>query len=410
MGVRSTPRVEGILPGGDIADELLPEAPPSAPDDDDGLGEGFGSGADRAGGTADGIPERGTSTENVQGGRTDGLDVRPSPSSVPVSEGDLAAAQHEVLERVGPHSPELADVVVRLLADHVATDHRLNATEALLDADRRQRALQLLVEVAKAEVISRYVSLAEFLSENPGAGRLFAPVSWDINTTPEGVSRKKAFEAAARLRDPVRGLGPHPSPSELTLLDDYGIRLNRRVLPAARQEVAEIADLLGGRARVSARAKKVADLIDKVRRMTSDRPNRPARPDYRVGDIIDAVGVRLTLPDTETLALALDLVKERMGERILEIENMYAQPKAQAPSYRVIPLIISIETDGLPCTYELQLTTERASMAADIEHNTLYKPYVTTTDLQELAVQTAMEEAAALDQLEGLEQDDHGRQ
>jgi hypothetical protein len=103
------------------------------------------------------------------------------------------------------------------------------------------------------------------------------------------------------------------------------------------------------------------------------------------------------------------MVKERFGDRILEIENMYAEPKAQAPAYRVIPIIISIETDGLPCTYELQLTTQRASIAADIEHNTLYKPYVRADYDQKMAVRTAMEEAAALDQLECVEQDNDGQ-
>jgi ppGpp synthetase/RelA/SpoT-type nucleotidyltranferase len=298
---------------------------------------------------------------------------------------------------------------VRLLSDHAASNHRLNATEALLDPDRRPRALALLIQLANKAVISQYGSLDRFLVAHPGAGKLFEPVTDGINTAPGGTPRKKLFEAAARLRDPVRAIGPHPTAADLTLLDDYGIRLRRRVMPAASGEITDVAALLGPRARVSARTKKVDDLVDKVVRMTSDRPNRPARPDYRIGDIIDAVGVRLTVPDMATLEEALSLVKERFGDRILEIENMYAQPKSQAPSYRVIPIIISIETDGLPCTYELQLTTERASLAADIEHNTLYKPYVSTNGEQRIAVQTAMEEAAALDHLESVERNKDGR-
>jgi ppGpp synthetase/RelA/SpoT-type nucleotidyltranferase len=282
-------------------------------------------------------------------------------------------------------------------------------TEALLDPERRPRTLELLVELSRNAVSSQYGSLADFVAANPGAGSLFEPVSPAVNMAPDGSSRLKSFEAAARLRDPVRGLGPNPTSSELTLLDDYGIRLRRRVMPAAKREIEALADLLGDRAQVSARTKRVDGLVDKVVRMTSDRPNRPARPDYRIGDIVDAVGVRLTVPDMATLEVALDLVKQRFGDRILEIENMYAQPKAQAPSYRVIPIIISIETDGLPCTYELQLTTERASVAADIEHNTLYKPYVGTDLSQRIAVQTAMEEAAALDQLESVERDNDER-
>jgi hypothetical protein len=61
------------------------------------------------------------------------------------------------------------------------------------------------------------------------------------------------------------------------------------------------------------------------------------------------------------------------GGRILEIENLYAQPKPKAPACRVIPMIISAEVHGIPYTFELQLTTQRASIAADIEHNSVYK-------------------------------------
>ncbi|WP_158510598.1 toxin glutamine deamidase domain-containing protein [Actinoplanes friuliensis] len=360
----------------------------------------------------------GDPAEHVRRGREDGLELRPTPPVTPAAETEsrgsidpveLAAAQEGVRVSVAPHSAELADVVVRLLEDHQANDHRLNLTEALVDADRRPRALELLVEVARRAVITEFGTLEQFLSGHPGVGDLFEPVEHQVNTTPDGLSRKKAFEAEARRRDPVRGVGPAPTLAELTLLDDYGIRLRRRVLPAATLEVEELASQLGGDALVSGRSKRSGDLLDKVRRMTSERPNRPARLDYRVGDVIDAVGLRLTVPDMDTLSAALELVKTHFGDRILEIENMYAQPKAQAPSYRVIPVIISIETDGLPCTYELQLTTQRASVAADIEHNTIYKPYVAVNGLQREAVEAAMEEAAALDQLETIERDGHGR-
>jgi hypothetical protein len=88
------------------------------------------------------------------------------------------------------------------------------------------------------------------------------------------------------------------------------------------------------------------------------------------------------------------------GGRILEVENMYAEPKAKAPAYRVVPMIISVQVNGVPYTFELQLTTQRASIAADIEHNSIYKPYVPLSAAEEEAVVRAMREAAALDQQE----------
>jgi len=305
----------------------------------------------------------------------------------------------------------LADIVARLLADHVHNGHRLNATEALLDPARRERALALLEELGRASALASYPSLTAFLADHHGIGGLFDPVTPEINTDSFGRSRKQVFEIEARRRDPVRAVGPTPDSAELTLLDEYGVRLRLRVLPAALREITELSAALGDGVRVSARAKRAADLLDKVRRMTTDRPRRPGRPDYRIGDVIDAVGVRLTVPDMPTLELALDRIRSHFGVgdggRILEIENMYAEPKSQAPAYRVIPIIVAIETDGHPCTFELQLTTERASLAADVEHNTIYKPYVATDAAQRIVVERIMEEAAALDQLEIVDRNDH---
>lgn len=61
-------------------------------------------------------------------------------------------------------------------------------------------------------------------------------------------------------------------------------------------------------------------------------------------------------------------------------------------------MLASIEVDGIPYTYELQLTTRRASIAADIEHNTLYKSHVETTAAEKDEIRRMQAEAAALDQ------------
>ncbi len=140
--------------------------------------------------------------------------------------------------------------------------------------------------------------------------------------------------------------------------------------------------------------------------MVEGGENRPPRPDYQVGDVIDAVGTRITVDNTDQLEAVLHEVEHRLGVgdggRILELENMYAQPKAKEPAYRVISITVGKEVDGQLYTYELQLTTRRASIAADLNHNTLYKPYVEVSEAERAAIQRAMEEAAALDQLETI--------
>lgn len=74
--------------------------------------------------------------------------------------------------------------------------------------------------------------------------------------------------------------------------------------------------------------------------------------------------------------------------------------KSHAPAYRVIPMVLKTEANGKLYTFELQLNTMRASIAADLEHNTVFKPLVQVTEEQKQMIKRIMEEAAALDQLE----------
>jgi ppGpp synthetase/RelA/SpoT-type nucleotidyltranferase len=144
--------------------------------------------------------------------------------------------------------------------------------------------------------------------------------------------------------------------------------------------------------------------LDKVMRMSQGSTGRPGRPNYRVGDVIDAVGARITVENMDQLEQALRNVQQRFGVgdtgRILEIENMYAEPKSKNPEYRVIPMVVRVDVDGEAYTFELQLTTRRASVAADVEHNTLFKPYHELSEEQREHIKRMQSEAAALDQEE----------
>jgi ppGpp synthetase/RelA/SpoT-type nucleotidyltranferase len=214
--------------------------------------------------------------------------------------------------------------------------------------------------------------------------------------------------ATARTSHPARSVGVDPTSEQRALVAEYADRLNDDVAPAVATEVRGLVGSLPDELRegvtVNARAKTDDGLFDKVQRMVEGRENLPPRPGYQVGDVIDAVGARITVDNMQQLEAVLDKVSEHFGVgdggRILELENMYAQPKVRNPEYRVIPLTIAKEVDGQLYTFELQLTTRRASIAADLNHNTLYKPYVELTEAERAAVQRAMEEAAALDQLE----------
>ncbi|EDY49955.1 hypothetical protein [Streptomyces clavuligerus] len=309
----------------------------------------------------------------------------------------------DVAEALGERHPEVASVITKLGADGA---NRLNVIENLKDpVGGGERTLEIIQELAEGGILEGR-SLEEYRSENPGRGPLFEPVEHEVNYEPDGTSRKNAYVEQTKVDDPVRALGASIEDSDRDALDEYGKRLKNEVESAAYEDVTSLLEEVGGAddAELSIRTKYADGLVDKVNRMTEGSEGRKSRPDYQIGDVIDAVGARITVEDTARLETLLEKAKEYFGTgeggRLLEVENMYAEPKSGNPSYRVIPMIVAIEVDGKPYTYELQLTTERASVAADLEHNTVYKSHIETTSEERDVMRTMQAEAAALDQEE----------
>jgi hypothetical protein len=213
--------------------------------------------------------------------------------------------------------------------------------------------------------------------------------------------------ASAKERDPARRVGANHAEADRVAVEEYANRLKQQVEPAVRRELEGLVGELRrdfGVMEVSVRSKDGGGLLDKVDRMVQGREGAGGRPGYQVGDVIDAVGGRITVRGTDALGALYQRIRDYFGVgdegKILEIENMYADPKSKAPEYRVIPMIIKADVKGMPYTFELQLTTQRSSIVADIEHNTVYKPYVRLSGNDKIAVMLAMAEAAAQDQAE----------
>ncbi|MEU9700880.1 hypothetical protein [Streptomyces sp. NPDC047981] len=318
------------------------------------------------------------------------------PETADLPENPLA----DVAEALSERHPRVASVISKLGADDA---NRLNVIENLKDhKGEGGRTLEIVQELADGETLKGR-SLEEYRSENPGRGPLFEPVEHEVNYEADGTSRKNAYVEQTKVEDPVRALGAEIEESDREALDEYAERLENEVEPAVLDDVTSLLDE-GDDADVSIRTKTADGLVDKVNRMTEGSEGRKARPDYEIGDVIDAVGARITVEDTARLESVLEKAKEHFGTgedgRLLEIENMYAEPKSGNPSYRVIPMVVAIEVDGKPYTYELQLTTERASVAADLEHNTVYKAHIETTPEERDVMRDMQAEAAALDQEE----------
>lgn len=316
----------------------------------------------------------------------------------------LPPNERELLDTIGRDvdatlhdQPEMSEVVKKLTAD----DHPLNVTDKLRDPGTRRATLDTIKELADGRVLGDR-PLLDFLQENPGQGTLFEAIPEHVNKLPDGVTtRKDAFVRESQHYDPVRSVGPDPMPEEMVQVRDYARRL-KAAEPVVKAEVRQLVEGLD--AEVSVRTKGAAGLIDKVQRMTSGTGGREPRPNYKVGDVIDAVGARITVKDTAELAKVIERVREHFGfgdeGRILEVENMYAEPKAHNPAYRVVPIIVKVESGGQVYTFELQLTTRRASIAADVYHNTIYKPYLEVSGAEQAKVARMFEEAAALEQIE----------
>ncbi len=296
--------------------------------------------------------------------------------------------------------PDVASIAARLVADSAL--HPTNLAKSLADPQSRDATIEILRDLADRRVIGER-TLEEYRAASPGQGPLFEPVAPAINRD-AGRDRKAVFVEQAKQADPARGVGASPNREELAQLADYAKRLRENVHPAVEAEVLEFVSRTAPGAAVSVRTKDAAGILDKVERMSTGSAKRPGRPDYRAGDVIDAVGARITTDSMADLQRVLEGAKEyfRTGSdgRILEIENMYAEPKDKNPAYRVIPLVVKIDVGGVPYTFELQLTTRRASIAADLEHNTIFKPYVELTEAETARVKGMLAEAAALDQEE----------
>ncbi|MGV9680067.1 hypothetical protein ACWDSJ_32705 [Nocardia sp. NPDC003482] len=305
------------------------------------------------------------------------------------------------IDRALASYPDIAAVVKQLIAD---TAHKLNLTEALKDPSSRAAALNTLMELAEGRLLHSR-TLSEYLAENPGPGLLFEPVAQDVNFLPDGRKRMADFVSYSKNIDPARRVGAYPGRAEWEQLSDYAERLAFNVEQIVEAEVRSIAENMSD-VTISVRTKPAAAILDKVKRMVEGSEDRAPRPTYEAGDAIDAVGARITVQSTDQLSQLLDRVRDRLGVgeggRILEIENMYATPKSRNPSYRVIPVVVRVDVSGIPYTYELQLTTRRASVAADLNHNTVYKPYVKLTPELEGKIEQMFAEAAALEQEEAI--------
>lgn len=298
-----------------------------------------------------------------------------------------------------PAGKELESLVEKLLDD---AGHALGVAKDLHRDDVQLATILLLRRLATGTMLHGR-SLATFLRDVPGTGAVFAPVPDHLDRARGGARRLERFIAATCQFDPVRALRGALEPHQEALIPPYARRLAHLVEPAVADELSALAGGLPG-VDVATRVKATPSILEKLGRRSSANAQRSSVRTFTVGHVLDAVGGRMVAVDAPTLARTLTTVRKHFGDghdgRILSMENLYVTPRSYKPALRGVTLNCSTTVGGLDYPFELQLVTRSGILAADIDHNTVYKPYVLTTPAERRLVETMLEEAAATDQIE----------
>ncbi|GAA2666792.1 WXG100-like domain-containing protein [Actinoplanes palleronii] len=315
----------------------------------------------------------------------------------------------EIADHLRPRlGNDLADGIGRVMGRDAAGSDlapRLNTPGEL---DRTSAAL---AELAAGDALEPSRGwLEKFNQLNPGAGRLFEPVADHVNRLGSGADRAREFADTIRADDPARDVGPHPDAGQRALVADYTARMERDLAPVAEAETSavggEAARQAGGDVKLSVRSRDASSLHTEVDRLVKGSWTEPGRPEARVGDVLDPVTVRLTVSDMTVLDAVYENVRARFGVgdggRILHVDNTYAHPRPglRSPAERGISVIIRAEVEGRSHTYELELRTERAGLAADLKDVMSRSLGDDLSSEQARAIDQMVREAAALDQLE----------
>jgi len=300
--------------------------------------------------------------------------LEPEVDTAPLASLDLAPADAQAIGAVRKgleQHPVLARVVEAFILDK---DHPMNLVAYLKDVHSRPVVLEHLDRMASLCPVGPS-ALGDLVEQtfNPEVP-LLTDSGAELGTR-HGVPGPQRLRQDLIDRDPeLFTMGQPASEEQWVRLKAHASVLRTDVLPGLTRELESlVADLptSGGFPAVNARAKSATGMADKIDRMQRGNDGKAPRPDYCLADMPDAVGGRITVRDPRQLQQVMDRLEERFGkENVFEKDNFYANPKKRLRPYRCITY--TVVHQGVPC--EVQLTTLNASLAADLWHNTGYKP------------------------------------
>jgi len=267
--------------------------------------------------------------------------------------------------------PEMAAVLEQYVAD---TSHPMNIVAYLKNPESRDYVMAELKEMAALRKLPEdqfgKVIDATFDPSKP----LMMANDFDYNFEDDQDNMAILKEELLFFDEPLFSIGDNPTQEQRQELDEYADRLMYETTPELVDRLEEIvADIPAGDGfpAINARAKTAGGMLDKIKRVRSGNEWKAPRPDYCLADMPDAVGGRITVKTPEQLEQVMHKLEETFGgEDIYEKDSFYANSKKKYHPYRVITYTVTI--DEVPC--EIQVTTLRSSLAADLWHNTGYKP------------------------------------
>ncbi|MDQ7824548.1 MAG: hypothetical protein RDV48_17225 [Candidatus Eremiobacteraeota bacterium] len=268
--------------------------------------------------------------------------------------------------------PGLALTIEKYLGD---SSHPMNIVASLRDPERREAVIAELKDMASKKPLSSEELRTEVDRHFDPSRPLMRSNDAEFNIdTASGQKKSELLKEKLLARDSLLySTGDKPSPEQFSALDEHAGRLRKDIMPALVRELNAVVEGMPreqGYPDINARAKRADGIVDKIHRMREGNDGKAPRPDYCLADMPDAVGGRITVRTPQQLEQVMVRLEERFGkENIHEKDSFYSNPKKKYSPYRVLTYTVTV--DGVPC--EVQLTTLKASLAADLWHNTGYK-------------------------------------
>jgi len=291
-------------------------------------------------------------------------------------------------------TPEIASIVEKYLLDEKSVT---NLRNFLRNPETRDVVLKNIKDIVSAEVISpeqlQWLVKKSLESKNP----LMQWVDAEFSTL-NGEKKTAILSRDLKSKNPeLFSIGENPTIRQKQLLAEYVRVLQTEWQGTLRRTLKDIAwEKRWGFPEVNVRAKSAEGVLDKISRMRKWNDGKPPRPEYDLSQMPDILWGRITVTDIKDLDRVMQGIETHFGKaKIIERDNFYSNPiKSQNP-YRAITYTVEVLIDWYPA--EIQLTTLKASISADLYHNTIYKTLVPTSANEKSAIESFRRQATAIE-------------